>query len=193
MNAATTTHMSQWTSLALPRTSLRNAKVTKPAPTPLVIEYVNGMTTMVSRAGRPSSMSVKSILEAMPAMRKPTMTSAGAVASGGITATTGARNIARRNSTPVVTLARPVRAPAETPAADSMYVVLLDAPMSPPNAAPMESMKSDSMIVKTARIAASGPRIENALKFSPLKLFEKSGACNQLDGSWAVPGAVEGT
>ena len=65
-------------------------------------------------------MSVKSIFDAMPAMRKPTMTSAGAVASGGMTATTGARNMASRNRIPVTTLARPVRAPEDTPAADSM-------------------------------------------------------------------------
>ena len=81
---------------------------------------MKGMITIVSRAGRPSSRSLKSIFDAMPAIRNPTMTRAGAVASGGITATTGAMNIAARNRMPVTTLASPVRAPAETPAADSM-------------------------------------------------------------------------
>src|SRR5919201_5225654 len=97
-----------------------------PAPMPFVIEYVNGITTIVSRAGRPSSISDRSIFEAIPAIRNPTMTSAGAVASGGMTATTGDRNIARRNKTPVTTLASPVRAQDVTPAADSMYVVFDD-------------------------------------------------------------------
>ena len=50
----------------------------------------------------------------------PTMTSAGAAASDGTICTSGLKNIATRNSTPVTTLARPVRAPSATPEALSM-------------------------------------------------------------------------
>ena len=48
------------------------------------------------------------------------MTSAGAAASDGTTAKSGARKVASRKSTPVTTEARPVRAPSSTPDADSM-------------------------------------------------------------------------
>ena len=37
-----------------------------------------------------------------------------------MTATNGARNVVRRNITPVTTEASPVRAPSPTPAADSI-------------------------------------------------------------------------
>ena len=53
-------------------------------------------------------------------IRKPTRTSAGTAASFGMIATSGAKIVASRNSTPVTTLARPVRAPSPTPEADSM-------------------------------------------------------------------------
>ncbi len=45
-----TTQRSGWTSRALPRTSFTNPYVTNPAPTPFVIEYVNGITMMISAA-----------------------------------------------------------------------------------------------------------------------------------------------
>ncbi len=53
-------------------------------------------------------------------IRKPTRTSAGTAASDGITSTSGASRMVSRNSTPVTTEARPVRAPSPTPEADSM-------------------------------------------------------------------------
>ena len=90
-------------------------------------------------------------------MRKPTSTRAGAVASLGTTPTIGEMNIASRNSTPVTTLARPVRAPDDTPAADSMYVVLLDALMRPPNAAPTESTSRTRLIPGSRPFASSQP------------------------------------
>jgi len=48
--------------------------------------------------------------------RQPTITSAGVAASDGTTDTSGVRNSASTNSSPVTTLASPVRAPSATPA-----------------------------------------------------------------------------
>ena len=62
-------------------------------------------------------------------IRKPTSTSAGTAASSGIAWTTAVRRTsASRNSTPVTTEARPVRAPSPTPEADSMYEVFEETP-----------------------------------------------------------------
>ena len=48
------------------------------------------------------------------------MTRAGVAASCGTIVTSGEKNIATRNSTPVTSEAMPVRAPSPTPEADSM-------------------------------------------------------------------------
>ena len=55
--------------------------MTKPAPMPAVIEYVNGMSTIVRNAGIAISRSSQSMLLTCCIIRKPTMTSAGAAAS----------------------------------------------------------------------------------------------------------------
>src|SRR6266545_3353905 len=54
-------------------------------------------------------------------------------------AASGAKNRASRKQPPVTTEARPVLAPAATPAADSTYVVADDAPAAPPATAARES------------------------------------------------------
>ena len=78
------------------------------------------MPTAVRKAGAASVGSRQSTSRRTPASRKPTTTSALAVASAGMTAASGATNIAAKKSAPVTTEARPVRAPSATPAADSM-------------------------------------------------------------------------
>ena len=90
----------------------------KPAPMPTVIEYVNGISTIVRNAGRAISMSSSMFLTCC-IIRNPTSTSAGTRASDGITATNGASRMVIRNSTPVTTDARPV-ASSPTPEADWM-------------------------------------------------------------------------
>ena len=65
-------------------------------------------------------MSSQSMFLTCCIIRNPTSTSAGTAASDGITATNGASRMVIRNSTPVTTDARPVRAPSPTPEADSM-------------------------------------------------------------------------
>ena len=52
-----------------------------PAPTPFVIEYVNGIRVMVSNAGMPTLGSRQSISETARIMKYPTMISTGADAS----------------------------------------------------------------------------------------------------------------
>ena len=72
---------------------------------------------MVRNAGSAISRSSQSMPLICCIIRKPTRTSAGTAASLGTIATSGAKNVASRNSTPVTTLARPVRAPSATPEA----------------------------------------------------------------------------
>ena len=71
---------------------------------------------MVIYAGTASVRSLKSICATEEIIRKPTKINAGAVAKPGIAVKIGAKKIARRNNTAVTTEARPVRAPAPTPA-----------------------------------------------------------------------------
>src|SRR6266545_1240507 len=79
-------------------------------------------------------------------MRNPTITRAVVAASKGTTVTSGDRNVASRNSTPVTTDARPVRAPSATPAADSIYAVFDDVLAAPPAAAAIESTSRISRV-----------------------------------------------
>ena len=53
-------------------------------------------------------------------MRKPTITSAGAVAAAGTMPAIGEMNMAARNRRPAMTATQPVRPPWATPAPDSM-------------------------------------------------------------------------
>ncbi len=111
----------------------------KPAPMPAVIEYVNGISTIVRNAGIAISESSQAMSLTWLIIRKPTSTSAGTAASLGMCSTSGTASVDSRNSTPVTTDARPVRAPSPTPEADSMYDVLLETPAAPPAAAAIES------------------------------------------------------
>ena len=78
------------------------------------------MKTIVRKAGMAIPRSVQSIFATCCIMRKPTATSAGAAASLGTSAASGAKNVDSRKATPVTTDARPVRAPSATPVDDSM-------------------------------------------------------------------------
>ena len=87
------------------------------------------------------------------------MTSAWAVASVGMIPAIGEMNMQSRSSTPVTTEARPVRAPAATPALDSMKVVFEDADMKPP------SMAAKPLMPRAVRIRGSRPSASSRPKW----------------------------
>src|SRR5699024_10667480 len=66
-------------------------------------------------------------------------TSTGDAASIGTTSYSGVKNIAAKNKTPVVILARPVLAPSPTPAEESAKTVLDETEPTPPATAPKPS------------------------------------------------------
>ena len=80
-------------------------------------------------------------------IRKPTKISAGAVAKPGIAQNIGARNIDKRKSRPVTTDARPVLAPAATPAELSTKVVVVDVPRTAPALVATASARSACLIL----------------------------------------------
>src|SRR5690606_30523714 len=64
-------------------------------------------------------------------MKRPTITSTGAVATDGMRPKTGEKTRKGRHSSPTPTAVRPDRPPAFTPAADSMYEVPDELPTIP--------------------------------------------------------------
>ena len=71
---------------------------------------------------------------------------AGAVAKLGMAVKMGEKRMANRNSRPVVTEARPVLAPAATPAVDSTNVVVVEVPRMAPADVAMESASKAGLI-----------------------------------------------
>src|SRR5699024_5551627 len=94
------------------------------------------MTTMVKKAGMAISILFHSMEVNWPAIMTPTITSTGDAASIGTTSYSGVKNIAAKNKTPVVILARPVLAPSPTPAEESANTVLEETEPTPPATAP---------------------------------------------------------
>ena len=74
------------------------------------------------------------------------MSRAGAVANDGIVVNSGANRIESRNRTPVVSAVRPVRPPADTPEADSTYVVVVEVPRIAPAEVAIASESSAGLI-----------------------------------------------
>lgn len=93
-------------------------------------------------AGTPSLKSPKSTLSTELAMRKPTITRAGAVANDGMARKIGERNIDGRNSTAVVTTIRPVRPPSAMPAAHSTEQQVTELPSAPASIVASDSLMS---------------------------------------------------
>ena len=93
------------------------------------------------KAGIPSVISAKLILETDCIMRKPTKIKAGAVAQEGTRANKGVKNKARRKKNAVTTEANPVRAPAATPEEDSTKEVTVEVPRQAPATVPTASAR----------------------------------------------------
>ena len=77
------------------------------------------MVIRVRNAGMALENRLKLISRICAHIKVPTRTSAAAATSMGTTEVSGVKNIEPRNSTPVITEARPVRAPSPMPAAES--------------------------------------------------------------------------
>ena len=144
-------------------------------------------------------------------IRKPTNTIAGATASKGTMVTRGVRKIATRNSTPVTIFAKPVRAPAPIPVADSTKIwleeeevpppateprastsrtlstfsiwpsLMVPASVARPTEVPIASKKAEIRMVKISRTAAMPPRVPKALNRSAEPNSEKSGSLLVLE------------
>ena len=89
---------------------------------------MNAIAKMQMKAGIASRMLSHSILLTCCIMRKPTITSAGAVAKEGIVRNRGEKNRASRKSAPDAIAVRPVRPPSAIPDADSTKVVMVEVP-----------------------------------------------------------------
>ena len=109
---------------------------------PSEILYASGIASIHRYAGTDSVKSSKSTLIMDDTIKKPTKISAGAVANPGIAVKIGAKKIAIRNSRPVTMDARPVLAPAPTPAELSTNVVVVEVPSTAPAEVAMASAKS---------------------------------------------------
>lgn len=81
--------------------------------------YVSGIAIIVKNAGTAISNLVQSILLRFATISTPTMIKAGAVTCEVITLSTGEKNSDSKNKTPVTIAAKPLLAPAATPALDS--------------------------------------------------------------------------
>ena len=106
------------------------------------MEYMNAIAKMQMKAGIASRMLSHSILLTCCIMRKPTITSAGAVAKEGIVKNRGEKNRASRKSAPDAIAVRPVRPPSAIPDADSTKVVMVEVPRQAPHIVPTASERS---------------------------------------------------
>ena len=104
--------------------------------------YARGIAIMHRYAGIASARSSKSIFTTEDTIRNPTKISAGAVANPGIAVKIGAKRMATRNNRPVTTEARPVLAPAPTPAELSTKVVVVEVPNTAPAVVAIASARS---------------------------------------------------
>ena len=135
-------YMVKLTSFTFPENNFTSVKLNIPKMIPLAILYVNGIKMMVINAGRPELMSLKLMSPTELIINKPMIINAGAVAEAGTIRKMGAKNNANTNITVVLTLESPVRPPAATPDALSMYEVLGLVPNSAPTNVPNASAKS---------------------------------------------------
>ena len=117
--AANKTHVETLISLDLPDAKRVRTYATIPKANPSAILNESAIISMENIAGIVSVISSKSSSRIPCIIIIPTMMSAGAVASGGIIATSGEKNSASKNSVPTVIAVSPVLPPDFIPAADS--------------------------------------------------------------------------
>lgn len=105
---------------------------TIPAIKPYAMEYVNGITANVIKAGSASPQYFQLMSLAALHIMAPTITRVDPVAHGGMEAKIGAKKIEIKKQTPVTMAVIPVLPPSEIPAPDSMNAVTGDSPKSEP-------------------------------------------------------------
>jgi hypothetical protein len=103
-----------------------------PAMRPYAMEYVNGITARVMKAGKESPQYFQLISLAALHIMAPTMTNVHPVAHGGIDAKIGAKKMEIKKQIPVVMAVMPVFPPSEIPAPDSMNAVTGESPKREP-------------------------------------------------------------
>ena len=120
--------------------------------------------------------SVRSMFLICAIIIAPTITSAAAATSVGTIEVSGVKNIASRNTTPVTTFARPVRAPSPMPAPDSMNTVFDDDELAPPAIAPTPSTISADLIRGKSPFSSARPASFARPVMVPMasKKFEKT-------------------
>ncbi len=131
-NIAVKIHVTRLISLNFRKDIFTSTYDINPQAKPIEILYEKGMASMVMNTGSPTSISLKSIFEMEPSIRKPTNISAGAVAAAGTSMNTGENINASKKSNPVTTEVNPVLPPAATPVDDSIYEVTVVAPNKEP-------------------------------------------------------------
>ena len=93
----------------------------------------------MKNAGTATSNLLQSMSLRDEAINTPTIIKAGAVTAGVITDNNGKKNSDNKNKIPVTIAAKPVRAPAATPAVDSTKEVVVDVPKIAPATIASES------------------------------------------------------
>ena len=105
-------------------------------------------------------LSESSLIEVMLVIiRKPTITSAGAVANEGIAVNTGAKNIESKNKIAVVIEVSPVLPPAATPEDDSTNVVVVEVPRTAP------AVVATASAIRASLISGSLPSLSSISPF----------------------------
>ena len=106
--------------MILPVQTLRIVQARIPNIIPFEMEYVNGIITTAKKPPITSAMSPSNFIFLIElSIKRPTNSIAGVVANAGIAKNKGERTKETKNKPAVVTEARPVLPPAETPALDS--------------------------------------------------------------------------
>lgn len=105
---------------------------TMPVTNPYAMEYENGITAIVRKAGKASPKYSQLMPFTDIAIKQPTIISVQPVAHGGIDENMGAKKTEMKKHRPVVIAVRPVLPPSEIPAPDSMKVVTGERPKMEP-------------------------------------------------------------
>lgn len=149
------------------------------------------MKKAAKKAGSASSKWLQSTSRKDETIMTPMIIKAGAVAAFGTIPMNGKIKIDSKKRTAVVTAVRPVRPPAEIPAADSTYVVVFDVPNSAPIEVPIASAKSALSILELkpvpfSRAFSSSSEKIPVLRPVPIKVPSVSKVSDKLNAKIVI-------